>query len=165
MHNLRIHKATPDDLRLVREMALEIWPTTYSSILTPDQLAYMLERIYSSRSLEEQMQMGQEFILVYQESTPVGFASFSDVEKGVTKLHKLYVMASQQGKGTGRYVLDQVIDQMKKKGNNILRLNVNRHNPARNFYEKIGFTVVAKEDVDIGNGYFMNDYVMERRLE
>ena len=45
-----------------------------------------------------------------------------------------------------------------------LELNVNRYNKARQFYETIGFVVVKEEDIDIGSGYFMNDYVMNLSL-
>ncbi|MGZ8545109.1 MAG: GNAT family N-acetyltransferase, partial [Flavisolibacter sp.] len=50
------------------------------------------------------------------------------------------------------------------KGATVLRLNVNRNNSARSFYEKLGFEMIGEEDIDIGNGYFMNDYVMEKKI-
>ena len=53
---------------------------------------------------------------------------------------------------------------MKAKGATVLQLNVNRHNTAKSFYEKLGFAVIKEEDIDIGSGYFMNDYIMEKRL-
>jgi ribosomal protein S18 acetylase RimI-like enzyme len=43
-------------------------------------------------------------------------------------------------------------------------VNVNRHNKALHFYEKYGFKIIREEDIDIGEGYFMNDYVMELKL-
>ena len=93
----------------------------------------------------------------------VGFASYGATgEAGVVKLHKIYVHPNTQGLGVGRALLDFVTDQLIEEGASILRLNVNRHNKARQFYEKQGFTVTKEEDIEIGNGYKMNDYVMEK---
>jgi len=54
-----------------------------------------------------------------------------------------------------------VITYAKEKGGNRLLLQVNRDNNANGFYEKHGFTILKEIDLAIGNGYFMNDYVME----
>lgn len=164
IETIAIRKAYPADIPLIREMAYKIWPVTYGSILPKEQLDYMLELIYSEPSLKEQMEKNHEFIMVYDGVHPVGFASFSLIEPQTYKLHKIYVLPSQQGKGTGRYIIDQLVKAMKTKGATSLQLNVNRHNNAKTFYEKMGFIVIKEEDIDIGKGYFMNDYVMEKRL-
>jgi len=159
-----IRKAYPSDIPLIREMAYKIWPVTYGSILSVRQIDYMLELIYSDKVLHEQMTTNIDFIIVSDGVHPVGFASYSLVEPQVCKLHKIYVLPSQQRKGTGRFVIDQLLDSMKRKGATTLRLNVNRNNSAKTFYEKLGFTITNEEDIDIGNGYFMNDYVMEKKV-
>jgi ribosomal protein S18 acetylase RimI-like enzyme len=96
---------------------------------------------------------------------PVGFASYSEVNPSIYKLHKIYILPNQQGFGIGKQVIDYIIDDIQQRGATALQLNVNRNNPAKNFYEKIGFEVVRSEDGDIGNGYFMNDYIMEKKLQ
>jgi ribosomal protein S18 acetylase RimI-like enzyme len=161
---LTIRKAYPDDIPLIRDLTYKVWPQTYSSILSKEQIDYMLNMMYSEKSLQEQMNRGHEFIIVYDSAEPVGFASFSLDAPQVYKLHKIYVLPSQQGKGTGKFIIDQLANAMKIKGASALQLNVNRNNSARNFYEKMGFTVIKEEDIDIGGGYFMNDYVMEKNL-
>lgn len=160
-----LRKAYPADIPLIREMAYAIWPVTYGNILSKEQLDYMLELIYSEQALKEQMEKNHEFVMVYDGVHPVGFASFSLIEPQTYKLHKIYVLPSQQGKGTGRFIIDQLVKAMKTKGAVSLQLNVNRHNNAKTFYEKLGFAVIREEDIDIGKGYFMNDYVMEKRLK
>ena len=161
---MTIRKAYPADIPLIRDMAYKIWPQTYGSILSQEQLDYMLNLLYSEKVLHEQMEGNIEFIIAYDGVHPVGFASFGLIEPSVYKLHKIYVLPSQQGKGTGRFIIDQLIKAMKAKGATTLQLNVNRHNNAKSFYEKLGFVVMREEDVDIGNGYYMNDYVMEKPL-
>jgi hypothetical protein len=41
---------------------------------------------------------------------------------------------------------------------------VNRYNKAKDFYEKAGFKIIETVDIEIGNGFYMNDYVMELPL-
>jgi ribosomal protein S18 acetylase RimI-like enzyme len=162
---MTIRKASSADASLIRDMAYEIWPETYSQILSKDQLEYMLGLFYNEQKLRTEIEQGVEFILVYEDVQPAGFASFSKTEPEVYKLHKIYVLPSQQGKGTGRFIIDEVIKAIKQVGAMALQLNVNRNNNAKLFYEKLGFVVIREEDIDIGNGYFMNDYVMEKKLK
>ena len=106
---MTIRKASSADASLIRDMAYEIWPETYSQILSKDQLEYMLGLFYNEQKLRTEIEQGVEFILVYEDVQPAGFASFSKTEPEVYKLHKIYVLPSQQGKGTGRFIIDEVI--------------------------------------------------------
>ena len=162
--SLRLRRAIQKDIPLIRELSHKIWPSAYGAILSAEQIDYMLKMMYSEESLLGQMKERHEFIIVNDGQTPVGFASFSLVENGIYKLHKLYVMPQNQGKGTGKFVITEILKAMLRKGGTALRLNVNRNNKAKDFYEKLGFVIINEEDIDIGNGYFMNDYVMERKM-
>ncbi len=123
----------------------------------------MLEMMYSESSLRKQIAVdGCQFIFVYDDSVPVGFASYQEIKPGDWKLHKIYILPSQQGKGTGKFVIDHIIREIQSRGANSLQLQVNRQNTAKSFYEKSGFVVIEEADFDIGNGFYMNDYVMEK---
>lgn len=166
-HNpvLTIRNASYGDIPLIRSLAKQIWPQTYETILSPEQTRYMLNMIYSEAALQKQMTDGHQFILVYNAAVPVGFASFSKIEPTIFKLHKIYILQNQQGRGVGSFTIQQVVAEVKPAGATSLRLNVNRHNKAKGFYERLGFQVIAEEKIDIGAGYFMDDYVMEKKLE
>lgn len=123
----------------------------------------MLEMMYSVASLQQQMAAGCRFIIVQEDDKPVGFASFQEIKPALYKLHKLYVLPSQQGKGTGRYMIDHVCQVIQQEGATALQLQVNIRNKAKNFYEKLGFVQVDEIKLDIGQGYIMDDYIMERR--
>lgn len=154
----------PADIPALRSLVFRVWPQTYEAILSQGQIDYMLEMMYSTSSLQKQMEDGAQFIFVYEGDEPVGFASYQELEPALYKLHKLYVLPSQQGKGTGRYMIEHIIGQIRSKGGGALQLQVNRGNKARFFYEKLGFTIIQSVDFDIGNGYVMDDYVMEKKL-
>ncbi len=160
-----IRNAAVADIPLIRELCFNVWPQTYAHLLTQEQIDYMLEMMYSATSLQQQMEEGAQFIIVYDDAEPVGFASYQEIKPAVFKLHKIYVLTSQQGKGTGRFIIDHIINEIRPQGASALQLQVNRENKARNFYEKLGFTTIEELDLDIGNGYFMRDYIMEKKLE
>jgi ribosomal protein S18 acetylase RimI-like enzyme len=158
---LEIKKAGTNDIPLIRSLAMKVWPGTYIPIIGEDQVAYMLDRFYSDAALQEQMARGDTFIVCYDAGQPVGFASFGPVEPDTYKLHKLYILPQTQGKGIGKLLLDHIKNAVKTAGNHRLHLNVNRYNEgAKGFYARMGFTVVKDEDIDIGNGFYMNDHVL-----
>lgn len=162
MYNIR--NAVLQDIDLIRQLCFKVWPQTYSSIISQEQIDYMLEMMYSEASLKKQMEDGAQFIIVYDGTVEVGFASFGETGPAIFKLHKLYVLPSQQGKGTGRLMLDYIVSAIKKQSASALQLQVNRRNHAKLFYEKNGFIIIKEFDFDIGNGYIMDDYVMEKKL-
>jgi diamine N-acetyltransferase len=160
----KIREAGIADIALIRELTYKVWPQTYAAIISAAQIDYMLEMMYSEPSLRQQMESGAQFLIVYENDTPVGFASFQETAPAVYKLHKLYVLPSQQGKGTGRYLINYIIETIKPLGAAALQLQVNRNNTAKQFYEKLGFTAIKEIKLDIGNGYVMDDYIMELKL-
>lgn len=159
-----VRPATTGDIELIRQLTFRVWPQTYASIISREQIDYMLDMMYSPASLEKQMNDGARFIIAYDGDEPVGFASFQEIKPAVYKLHKLYVLTTQQGKGTGRFLIDHICNTIKPEGAKALQLQVNKMNKAKTFYEKIGFTVKEEMILDIGNGYVMDDYIMEKEL-
>lgn len=157
--------ATEQDLETVHQLAHAIWPVAYGSMLHPEQIRYMLNRMYSLPSLRQQVQDGARFWLARENGEALGFASAQETEPGLFKLHKLYVLPSLHKRGVGRGLLDTVVNYARDNGGRILQLQVNRKNPARGFYEKLGFRVHSTADFDIGGGFWMNDYIMEMDLD
>ena len=110
------------------------------------------------------MDDGSQFILIYDDAEPAGFASYQEIKPTKWQLHKIYLLLSQQGKGTGKFMIDYILDEIAKQNGTSLILQVNIHNKAKGFYEKLGFVVRERINVDIGSGFFMNDYVMEKKI-
>ncbi|MBK5269895.1 MAG: GNAT family N-acetyltransferase, partial [Bacteroidia bacterium] len=151
---LKVRNAFIEDIPLIRELTFKVWPQNYAALLSPEQISYMLEMMYSESSLLQQMKKGSQFIIVYDDKGPNGFAAYFKITPFVYKLDKIYILPSQQGKGTGRFVIDYILDEIKSKGATALRLQVKRDNKARYFYEKLGFNIIEEIDFDIGNGFF-----------
>ncbi|WP_199414974.1 GNAT family N-acetyltransferase [Chitinophaga silvisoli] len=161
----QITQAGIQHIPLIQELTNQIWPATYLSILSQEQLDYMIAMMYNTEELSRQLNSDHTFLLIWDGESAIGFAGYSPKEEtGIYKLNKIYLHPDYQGKGAGKLLLNAVIDQVKAAGANVLELNVNRYNKAKSFYEKIGFEVFEEKDIDIGNGYWMNDYVMRKVL-
>lgn len=159
---MTISVATKEQLPIVQELAHKIWPATYGNILSQDQFDYMMEMMYSIDSLKNQL-ITRPFLLVEDNGKHIGFASyeinFENTHK--TKIHKLYVLPEIQGKGIGKLLINHINEIAQSANNLALILTVNRFNKAKDFYLKQGFHIVEEKQFQIGNGYIMDDYVME----
>ncbi len=161
---MTIRVATEDDITAIRKLAHDIWWPTYQSIVSPEQISFMLDTMYSKPALETQLQR-ETFLIAERNLEPVAFASFSrfDTEKHIFKLHKIYILPSEQGNGIGRRLISAIEEEARKEKGETLELNVNRKNPAFHFYKKQGFEVYQEVDIRYYD-YYMNDYVMRKNL-
>jgi GNAT superfamily N-acetyltransferase len=164
---MEIRKADLKDISIIRNLAQLIWPEAYGEIISKEQITYMLDLMYSEAALKAQMEKGHQFILAVNESLPIGFAAFSkksDEEPQTFRLHKLYVLPRQHAQGVGSSLLANLVTESKAAGANLLELNVNKFNIAKQFYDKKGFTILREEILNIGEGYVMDDYVMVKEI-
>ena len=164
---MRIAEATPQDIPTIQAIARAAWPVAYSSIISAEQIAYMLERMYGTASLEAQFgEKGHRFLLARTEDAAIGFAGFEHhYLPRRSRLHKLYVLPQVKGTGAGHALLEAVFSEARNNGDTHIELNVNKRNPAKLFYQRHGFTVERDEVLDIGNGFVMDDHVMVRGLD
>lgn len=163
---MQIRKAGIEDFQIINDLALKTWYNTYDKILSEEQIKYMLDMMYSITAITEQIAVkGHHFLLLSEEEKHLGFASYEvNYLSGVTKLHKLYVLPETQGRGAGRLLIAKIEEAAASNGNDTVSLNVNRYNPAVNFYLKNGYVKAGEEDINIGNGYLMEDFIMEKNL-
>ena len=161
-----ITEATEEDFETIRNVAHTAWPVTYGEILSKAQLDYMLEKMYSDAALLDNLNKGHHFMLAKENSVCLGFASieYGYLNEKCTRLHKIYLLPETQGKGLGKMLLERIVVLAKENHSETISLNVNRFNKACAFYQKMGFEIVAQEDLEIGNGYLMEDYKMEKKI-
>ena len=160
---IHLEKINKKQLPIVKDLAYAIWPSAYREILSAEQLNYMLDNFYSIENLENQMDKGQVFELLFEDSNVVGFVAYelNCNETGLLKIHKIYLLPETQGKGFGKFMIDEVIKIAKSNQQKGVFLNVNKYNNAQFFYQKLGFIITKEEVIDIGNNYIMDDYQME----
>lgn len=165
---LSLSEATFTDFKTIQDIATKTWPVTYGSILSKEQIHYMLDLFYSEKTLLENLnQKGHHFLLVKEAGICLGFASYEHryLNQEVTRLHKIYLLPEAQGKGAGKFLLNATENLARQNHSVAISLNVNKFNTALSFYKKMGFKIVGEEDIELGyGGYKMEDYKMEKAL-
>jgi diamine N-acetyltransferase len=156
---LHLSKAGPADADAIAQLAENIWRLHYVPIIGADQVEYMLSTMHSAEKIREQMKAGQTYCFIKQNEEAIGYVAWSKPREEELFIHKLYVHPAKQGKGVGRQIFADILELNPEV--NTIRLTVNRNNyKSINFYFRVGFTIEEVKDFDIGNGYFMNDFVM-----
>jgi len=162
-----ISAASPADAVAIASLAREIWYLHYPGIITVSQIDYMLGQRYRPDIIAAQINANE----AWWDKLEVGswLAGFAGYEHGSApdsvKLDKLYVHPRVQKRGYGYALVKHVEACSRERGFSLLYLQVNKGNTASiAFYRKAGFAVTDNVKVDIGNGYFMDDYVMSKRL-
>ena len=154
-------KLTSDDVNGIKEMsemATAILREHYDPIIGKEQNDYMLKMFQSEEAVAEQLAHGYNYYFAKSEGQNAGFLAYYPRE-GALYLSKLYLYKDQRGKGFSKVMLEFLKEKAKELGLNRIELNVNRNNPSVQIYEKLGFTVAWTEKNDIGNGFYMDDYV------
>ena len=153
---------TQEGFKLVETLASQIWCQHYPDIIGLEQVEYMLAKFNSAKAIEEQVRLGAQFYCLIYNETPVGYMAIKP-EGDFLFLSKLYVAETSRGKGVGRVALNFIDEEAKKQQLLGIRLKVNKYNTASiAAYEKLGFKNVKASVTDIGNGFVMDDFEMEK---
>ena len=167
MQMIQFIRMTADekDIRSIQNLALVTFPATYSSIISAEQIDFMMDMMYSETVLRRELEDGVTFLMLLADETPAGFVSFGKQDnEGLFHLHKIYLLPDFQGLGYGREMFLKAEQEMRAQGAKAFELNVNRHNKALDFYKKMGMSIDRSGDFDIGGGFYMNDYIMRKEL-
>lgn len=162
-----IRKATLDDCKTIQQLASQTWEATYCHILSKEQIDYMFEMMYTLESLKQQMEvLHHQFFIISSDGQPAGYLSIEKKTDNRFNFQKIYSLPEVHGKGIGRFIIEQGIHYLKQQYPTpfTIELYVNRYNPAVEFYRHMGLEIVATRDHAIGEGFFMNDFIMERQI-
>ncbi len=155
-------------IETVADLAKAIWKDTYSSILSNDQIEYMLEEIQSKKAIANQInEQGYQYYFLLQNSNVCGYMAIVPHSKKDEELFlsKIYLLPESQGKGITKKAFLFLEDIAQKNNLKRIWLTVNKNNHhAQKVYEHYGFTVSDSVGTDIGNHYVMDDYIMEKFL-
>lgn len=162
---MKLIKATGKDIPLIQDLARRSWVNAYAEILSEEQMEYMLSEMYSEQEIGKHLQNHDyHYYLIVDEKNDSyeGFIGYEhNYEDKTTKLHRIYLVPESKGKGLGKAALQFLNEKVSENGNKRIILNVNKHNAARKFYESQGYRVYEEGVFDIGNGFVMDDFLME----
>lgn len=150
------------ELILIEEMAHVIWHEHYTAIIGAEQVAYMLKKFQTAEAMAAQISKGYQYFLILEEEKPVGYLSY-EKRKDALFLSKIYLLKSSRGKGYGRKAMRFVEARARENQCVKISLTVNKYNlNSIKAYERAGFLNTGAIVQDIGKGFVMDDYQMEK---
>jgi ribosomal protein S18 acetylase RimI-like enzyme len=167
MSDARLEPLTEADFETVARLGETIWRDHYIGMITAEQVEYMLKGRYTPEKLRVYAGAQDRWLsLLRQDGRPVGYCSWSiGPTPSEMKLEQLYLLAEMKGQGLGGLMLRHVEDEARAKGCASVWLTVNKGNTGSiAVYKKAGYAVREEAVFDIGNGFVMDDYVMEKRM-
>ena len=147
-------------------LAQEIWQEHYLPIVGKAQIDYMLEKFQSKRAIDEQLSDGYEYYSLTYDKRNTGYmAVISNVSESSLMISKIYVRKSDRGRGLGKQMLKFVEELCPKRRIKKIWLTVNKHNRhSIEWYSQMGFTNNGPIVQDIGGGFVMDDFRMEKSI-
>jgi GNAT superfamily N-acetyltransferase len=157
---------TATQIAEVARMAREVWNEHYVPLIGQAQVDYMVAKFQSPEAMQTQIDAGYEYFQIQHSGESIGYAAIRhDVAEARVFLSKLYVLAAHRKFGAGRQTLELLERMARERGATHLWLTVNKGNPSVRAYERLGFKIVDAMVMDIGGGYVMDDYKMEKEVE
>jgi GNAT superfamily N-acetyltransferase len=152
-------------LREIEVLADEIWREHYTPLIGAAQVEYMLAKFQSLPAMEAQIRDGYQYFLVRRDGQLLGYIAVQPQPAGrLLFISKFYLHKNARGTGTGRACMEFIERLARQRGLDRLWLTVNKGNPAVKVYERLGFSIARPIVMDIGGGFVMDDYRMEKSL-
>lgn len=153
------------DFENIADLAKEIWTEHYTPIIGIEQVNFMLEKFQSKNTIEDQvLNNDYRYFIINNESLAVGYLAIKKEEASLF-LSKIYIDKTFRGQGIGKVAMDFIEEQATHSNCSQIYLTVNKYNTnSIKAYQKIGFNKIEELVIDIGNGYVMDDYKMEKIL-
>lgn len=154
-----------DKVSAIISVAHKSWFDIYPNILEEGQTEYMVYKLFTHDAIEKNFKEGSIYVLLKENDLPVGFAeAHPQPENPKTwQLGKIYMLPKSQKKGYGKMLMDEMEEVIKEHEGELVAVNVNRKNPAVDFYRRLGYTMVREENIPFGP-FWMNDYKMVKKI-
>ena len=152
------------DIPRIQALADEIWRRCYTEMIPPEQIQYMLHRMYSESTLRGELATGVCYWICELHSIDVGYLSMS-AKPGQcgAVLHKIYVLPEYHGKGLGQRLLEHACETARAWRAQWVELRVNKANArAQRAYQRAGFQKKETVVEEIGGGFVMDDFVFRK---
>ncbi|MDR6884183.1 GNAT family N-acetyltransferase [Bacillus sp. 3255] len=157
--------SSPEEIAEAARLAAAIWREYYVTLITIEQIDYMIDKFQSVPAMTDQIHhQGYEYFFIQQEGAAVGYMAVKPVE-GKLFLSKFYIAKEHRGHGYATQALAFLEQLCQQRSLSHIWLTVNRHNESSiGVYESKGFRTVREQMADIGNGYVMDDFIMEKEV-
>lgn len=163
---LKVQQAGQHHAAIINDIATNTWPEAFKDFMSQEQIQHGLNLFFNPSVIKKNWRSGQEYLIGKNRSFFLGFLTLEYDYNGTNaiKIHTTYVIPDSHKLGCGSAMLKAAEEIAKNRGTKELVLNVNKKNPAVNFFKNRGFEVVGEELVDWGDGFTSDEYVMRKTL-
>lgn len=152
---------TEKEIQQIADLAEIIWHQHFTPIIGKEQVIYMVEKFQSFHALKEQIANGYEYYRIFDHDEFCGYCGIHP-ENGKLFLSKLYLKKEARGKHLATQTFDFLKQLCRERSLSAIWLTCNKHNDnSLAVYRHLGFETVDTQVADIGNGFVMDDYIME----
>lgn len=157
---------TFEAIQTVAYLAHKIWNQHYVTIIGQQQVDYMLDKFQDEEAIKDQIENGYDYFIIEHQKNPCGYlALVLNNDDMKMMISKIYIDSDFRNLNLGSQLIDFSIDEAKKRGSKLIWLTVNKNNrKSIEWYQKRGFTIKENIKIDIGNGFIMDDYLIELLL-
>lgn len=145
-------------------IARNIWSEHYGKLIGMDQVNYMLDKYQSPKAIEEQIKEGYDYFFLKYGNSDAGYMGIKpEYDNNKLFLSKIYIDKDFRRRGIAKNAVDYAIKYAKDRNLNSIYLTVNKGNTGSiDAYKAFGFETVDSVVTPIGNGYVMDDFIMEK---
>lgn len=155
---------TDKQIQEISNLASVIWDEHFTPIIGIQQVEYMLEKFQSFHALKEQMETGYEYFQIFDNTEFCGYCGIHQ-EETTLFLSKLYLKKEARNRHLSTKTIQYLKTLCQKRGLSSIWLTCNKYNTnTLAVYHHLGFETVRSQVTDIGNGYVMDDYILECRV-
>lgn len=147
-------------------LAHEIWTEHFPGIISQGQIDYMLTTLQSKTAIQEQIQTGLRYYLVQVDDRSVGYLAVKpEPQQKQLFLSKLYILRQARGTGLARRSLEFIETLACEMNLRRIYLTCNKDNATTlDIYAHLGFKTADSVKKDIGSGFVMDDFVLEKSV-
>ena len=157
---------TSNDFRQLEPFAASIWEQHYTPIIGADQVAFMLNKYQSAKAMSDQFSAGYKYAVVICGDQKAGYFAYDGKAEKEVFISKLYIHKDFRRRGLGRRILDFISNEARVLGCTAMTLSVNKDNSnSIQFYIAYGFQTIKAQKVAIGEGFYMDDYLISYPVE
>ncbi len=154
-------KVTKENIHEIPKLASIILPETYESIMSLNQINYILKLYYQEEAIINQIENNYNFEIIYENNYAIGFFSYK-IFNDFLQLDSIYILNKYQNKG----ILKKVIKYLEEKFNKpYIEIKISKYNISLEYFKKINFIITNDKTTNIGQGYYLSDYIMQKKIE
>lgn len=160
---IKIKPCKITDAKTLAQTAQVIWREHYVSIIGSEQVEYMLTKFQSVIAIQQQMKLNHQYFLIQSDENTAGYMAII-IQGDNLFISKFYLSSIFRGQGIAKIMLEKIYQLARQNHSKHLELTVNKNNPAYQIYLKLGFEKIDSIQIDIGDGYIMDDYKMVKDI-